>query len=108
MPKLSVVVPVYNAAQYLDQLILSLRQQTLKDLQIILVDDGSPDDRGQICDRHAAEDDRILVIHKPNGGVGAARNDGRSFVACWSQRHGACPTASSTGRPRRASHRPGS
>lgn len=76
MPKLSVVVPVYNAAQYLDQLILSLRQQSLKDLQIILVDDGSPDDSGQICDRHAAEDDRILVIHKPNGGVGAARNDG--------------------------------
>lgn len=76
MPKLSVVVPVYNAEQYLDQLIMSLRQQTLKDLQIILVDDGSPDGSGRICDRHASEDDRILVIHKANGGVGAARNDG--------------------------------
>lgn len=76
MPKLSVVVPVYNVEQYLDQLVMSLRQQTLRDLQIILVDDGSPDGSGQICDRHAAEDDRVTVIHKSNAGVGAARNDG--------------------------------
>lgn len=76
MPKLSVVVPVYNVEQYLGQLIESLQHQTLRDLQIVLVDDGSPDGSGGICDRYAAEDDRICVIHKKNGGVGAARNDG--------------------------------
>ncbi|MBQ7345430.1 MAG: glycosyltransferase [Oscillospiraceae bacterium] len=76
MPKLSAVVPVYNVERYLDQLIESLRQQTLQDLQIILVDDGSPDGSGAICDRHGAQDGRIQVIHKQNGGVGAARNDG--------------------------------
>lgn len=76
MPKLSVVVPVYNAERYFGQLIESLRHQTLRDLQIVLVDDGSPDRSGAICDEYAAIDDRILVIHKENGGVGAARNDG--------------------------------
>lgn len=76
MPKLSVIVPVYNVERYLEQLVESLRQQTLRDLQIVLVDDGSRDRSGPICDRYAAMDDRILVLHKPNGGVGAARNDG--------------------------------
>lgn len=76
MPKLSVVVPVYNVERYLGQLIESLQSQTLRDLQIVLVDDGSPDRSGAICDEYAAGDDRISVIHKKNGGVGAARNDG--------------------------------
>lgn len=76
MPKLSVVVPVYNVEDYIGQMIESLQNQTLRDLQIILVDDGSPDRSGEICDEYAAKDDRITVIHKPNGGVGAARNDG--------------------------------
>lgn len=76
MPKLSVIVPVYNVEQYLAQMIESLQGQTLRDLQIILVDDGSPDRSGRICDEYAANDDRIMVLHKPNGGVGAARNDG--------------------------------
>lgn len=76
MPKLSVVVPVYKVENYLGQLIESLQNQTLSDLQIILVDDGSPDRSGAICDEYAAADSRIQVIHKANGGVGAARNDG--------------------------------
>lgn len=78
MPKLSVVVPIYKVEAYLGQLIESLQAQTLKDLQIILVDDGSPDRSGEICDAYAQKDSRILVIHKANGGVGAARNDGLS------------------------------
>ena len=73
---LSIVVPVYNVEKYLPACIDSLRGQTLKDIEIILVDDGSPDGSGAICDRAAAEDPRIRVIHKANGGVSAARNDG--------------------------------
>lgn len=76
MAVLSVVVPVYNVEKYIGQMIESLQRQTLTDLQIILVDDGSPDGSGAICDAYAAADPRIQVIHKPNGGVGAARNDG--------------------------------
>lgn len=76
MAKVSVVVPIYNVEQYLGELIESLIHQTLKDLEIILVDDGSPDNSGAICDEYAAKDARIKVIHKANGGVGAARNDG--------------------------------
>ncbi|MBQ3216024.1 MAG: glycosyltransferase [Oscillospiraceae bacterium] len=76
MPKVSVVVPCYKVEQYLPQMIDSLLGQTLRDLEIILVDDGSPDRSGAICDEYAAKDSRIRVIHKPNGGVGAARNDG--------------------------------
>ncbi|MBE6924168.1 MAG: glycosyltransferase family 2 protein [Ruminococcaceae bacterium] len=76
MPKLSAVVPVYKVEGYLGQLIESLQNQTLQDIQIILVDDGSPDRSGAICDEYAAKDSRIKVIHKKNGGVGAARNDG--------------------------------
>lgn len=76
MPKLSAVVPVYKVEKYLGQLIESLQNQTLKDIQIILVDDGSPDRSGAICDEYAAKDQRIQVIHKTNGGVGAARNTG--------------------------------
>lgn len=76
MPKFSIVVPIYNVAQYLERCIESLINQTLKEIEIILVDDGSPDDCPAICDRYAAQDERIKVIHKPNGGVSAARNDG--------------------------------
>lgn len=76
MPMLSAVVPVYQVEKYLGQLIESLQNQTLQDIQVILVDDGSPDRSGAICDAYAAKDQRIQVIHKPNGGVGAARNTG--------------------------------
>ena len=76
MAKLSVVVPVYNVEAYISEMIESLQKQSLSDLEIILVDDGSPDNSGKICDQYAANDARIRVIHKANAGVGAARNDG--------------------------------
>lgn len=76
MVKFSVVVPIYNVEKYIGELIESLLRQTLKDIEIILVDDGSPDNSGVICDKYAAQDNRIIVIHKKNGGVSAARNDG--------------------------------
>lgn len=80
MPKFSVIVPIYNVEKYLPRCIDSLVNQTLKDIEIILVDDGSPDNCPVICDEYAAKDDRIKVIHKKNGGVSAARNDGLYFA----------------------------
>ena len=76
MAKFSIIVPIYNVEQYLERCIRSLQRQTLREIEIILVDDGSPDGSPAICDRYAAEDPRIRVIHKENGGVSAARNDG--------------------------------
>lgn len=80
MPKFSIVVPVYNVEQYLERCIESLTHQTLEDIEIILVDDGSPDGCPAICDKYAAKDARIKVIHKTNGGVSAARNDGLNIA----------------------------
>lgn len=74
-PALSIIVPVYRVEQYLTECIDSILAQTFTDWELILVDDGSPDGSGAICDRYAARDSRIRVIHKPNGGVSAARND---------------------------------
>lgn len=76
MATVSVIVPVYNVEKYIGQLIESLTGQTLKDIEIILVDDGSKDNSGKICDEYAKKDGRIQVIHKANGGVGSARNMG--------------------------------
>lgn len=76
MPAVSIVVPVYNVEAYLEFCVESLKKQTLKDIEIILVDDGSPDNSGAICDRLAETDDRIVVIHKENGGLSSARNAG--------------------------------
>lgn len=74
--RISVIVPVYKVEPYLDRCITSIVQQTYSDLEIILVDDGSPDGCPAICDRWAEKDDRIQVIHKENGGVSSARNAG--------------------------------
>lgn len=73
---ISVIVPVYNVEPYLDRCIISIVQQTYPNLEIILVDDGSPDGCPEICDSWAEKDDRIRVIHKENGGVSRARNTG--------------------------------
>lgn len=76
MPKVSVIVPVYNVEPYLKRCVDSLINQTLKDIEIILVDDGSPDNCPQMCDAFAQLDDRIKVVHKQNGGLSSARNAG--------------------------------
>lgn len=71
---ISVIVPVYNVEKYLDKCIQSIVSQTYKNLEIILVDDGSPDSCPQMCDNWASADSRIKVIHKQNGGLSSARN----------------------------------
>ena len=76
MPLLSIIVPVYKVEAYLDECVRSIVGQTYTDLELILVDDGSPDRSGEMCDAWAARDSRVRVIHKPNGGVCSARNAG--------------------------------
>ena len=73
---ISVIVPIYKVEKYLHKCIDSILAQTYTNLEIILVDDGSPDNCGKICDEYAAKDSRIKVIHQPNGGLSAARNAG--------------------------------
>ena len=75
-PLVSVIVPVYDVAPYLEQCLDSIVNQTYQHLEIILVDDGSTDESGAICDRYAEQDSRILVVHKENGGLSSARNVG--------------------------------
>lgn len=77
---ISVIVPVYKAKNYLEKCLDSIIKQTYKDLEIILVDDGSPDDCGEICEQYAKRDSRIIVIHQQNRGVSAARNIGLSIA----------------------------
>lgn len=76
MSTISVIVPVYKVEPYLRRCVDSILAQTFSDIEIILVDDGSPDDCGAICDEYAKKDDRVRVIHQENGGVSAARNAG--------------------------------
>ena len=75
-PLISVIVPVYQVEPWLERCVLSIRRQTYRNLEIILVDDGSPDRCGEMCDMFAREDDRITVVHQENGGLSAARNAG--------------------------------
>lgn len=80
MKKLSVIVPVYNVEAYLRQCIDSIIGQTYRDLEIILVNDGSTDRSGDICDEYVARDPRIKVLHKTNGGLSSARNAGMDVM----------------------------
>ncbi len=75
-PKISVIIPVYRVEKYLSECVRSVISQTYKNLEIILVDDGSDDSSPQLCDGLACSDSRIRVIHKPNGGLSSARNAG--------------------------------
>lgn len=75
-PKISVIVPVYKAEKYLHKCVDSLLAQTFTDFEILLIDDGSPDKSGEICDEYALKDNRIRVFHKENGGVSSARQCG--------------------------------
>ncbi len=76
MSKVSIVIPIYNGEKYLDRCINSVLNQSICDIEVILVDDGSQDLSGEICDEYSTRDARIKVIHKKNGGLGAARNTG--------------------------------
>ena len=76
MAEVSMIVPVYQVEKYIGQCIESVLNQTFQDFELILIDDGSKDQSGSICDLYAAKDDRILVIHTENRGAAAARNVG--------------------------------
>lgn len=76
IPTLSIIVPIYNVEDYLEQCVDSILNQPYTDFELILVDDGSPDKCGYICDTYALKDERIKVIHKKNGGLSSARNAG--------------------------------
>lgn len=76
MPAVSVIMPVYNSEEYLPAAVDSVLGQTFPDFELILVDDGSPDGSGAVCDAYAAKDPRVKVIHRANGGISAARNTG--------------------------------
>ena len=75
-PLVSIIVPIYNAEKYLGRCLDSIINQTYQNIEIILVDDGSQDSSGQICDKYITKDSRIIVIHKENGGVASARQTG--------------------------------
>jgi len=79
-PKISVIVPVYNPGKYIHACIDSLIEQTYSNLEIILIDDGSTDGSGRVCDDYAAKDNRIICVHQPNGGVSKARNAGLAIA----------------------------
>ena len=76
MELISIIVPVYKAEKYLSECIDSIISQTYENFELILIDDGSPDNSGKICDEYAEKDKRIKVIHKENAGVSSARNIG--------------------------------
>ena len=76
MVKVSVIVPIYNVEEYINKCVDSILNQTFKEFELILVDDGSTDNSGNICDTYKSIDDRVHVIHKNNGGLSDARNFG--------------------------------
>ena len=88
MPFVSIIIPVYNSERYLNVTINSLFNQTFQDFELILVNDGSTDTSGKLCDDFALKDEGVIVIHKTNGGVSVARNTGletserRTYLVC--------------------------
>ena len=80
MPKISIIVPVYKVEKFLNKCLDSVLGQSFTDFDLVLIDDGSPDNSGKICDEYAAKDNRIKVIHKENGGQSSARNVGLEWA----------------------------
>lgn len=80
MPEISVIVPVYKVEKYIHKCVDSILGQSFSDIQVILVDDGSPDSCGAVCDNYALRDTRVQVIHKENGGLSDARNAGLPYA----------------------------
>lgn len=80
MSKISIIVPIFKSEKFIDNCLQTIVDQTYKNLEIILVDDGSPDNCPQLCDKWAKKDERIKIIHKVNGGVSSARNAGLSVA----------------------------
>ena len=80
MPLVSIIVPVYKAEQWLHRCVDSILAQTMTDFELLLINDGSPDKSGEICDEYAAKDSRVRVFHKENGGVSSARQMGLDNV----------------------------
>ena len=76
MPSVSIIVPVYNAEKTIERCVSSILNQTYKDFELLLLDDGSTDDSGRICDEYAKRDTRVRVCHKANSGVSDTRNQG--------------------------------
>ena len=76
MPIISIIIPVYKAEGHLHRCVDSILAQSFTDFELLLVDDGSPDGSGKICDEYAAKDSRVKVLHKQNGGVSSARQTG--------------------------------
>ena len=76
LPWISIIIPIFNVKLYLERCLKSILTQLLQNIEVILVDDGSTDGCGEICDEYAKKDSRIRVIHKHNEGLSAARNDG--------------------------------
>ena len=85
MPQITVIVPVYRVEDYLDRCVRSILEQTCGDFELILVDDGSPDNCGALCDAYARQDSRVQVIHQENGGLSAARNAALDWMQTHSQ-----------------------
>lgn len=81
MPVFSIIVPVYKTEQYIEKCVTSILNQTYKDFELILIDDGSPDRCPQMCDEYQKLDPRVKVIHKKNGGVSSARNCGLEIAS---------------------------
>ncbi|HEY8803664.1 MAG TPA: glycosyltransferase, partial [Clostridium sp.] len=80
-PLISIIVPIYKVEVYIRNCVDSILNQTYKNLEIILVDDGSPDNCGNICEEYSSKDKRIKVIHKKNGGLSSARNAGLDIAS---------------------------
>ena len=81
VPRISVIIPVYNAEKFLRHCLDTLLAQTFKDFEVILIDDGSRDRSSNICDAYAYKDTRVHVYHKENGGVSAARQKGLELAS---------------------------